>query len=811
MQSAAPVSIATQVVRVVRLACLAGAACGAFTLPAGVRAAEAQAADALQEVVVTAEKRSESEQSVPLSMTTFSSQALEQKSINSFFDYATKVPNLGFAPTGDGMGTARTVAIRGISGPNVTSFYIDDTPLPDSIDPRVLDIDHIEVLRGPQGTLYGARSMGGTVRLITKTPELTDVGGEVHAGVSSTSRTDRANYTADGVINIPIVSGIAAVRLSAFLDDEAGYFQRSYCTDPATAGASCTPLSSTGTTTVNNVAAIRTEGFALAFTVKPSDGLTITPRFMYQRANYNGFPLADVLSTPGNGYGYPVPSGPYTLPTPFLSDNFTQARLFNIPEGGYDSWYLTSLGLKWTLPFGELISSTGYFGRKVNETEDESDFVWAAIIGGPGTTPPYLTPGFAPISEVKHYQELMQEIRLVSSLDGPLQFVAGAYFSTLHGQLPYSAYYPPATATGLDDITNGGQPNNGFGIANLVFAQDFYTSIKEPALYGELSWAFNEKWKVTAGLRGYQVKIQSSGYEAGLAVGGGPIYSPDAEVTEKGVNPKFEADYKVTPDNMVYALASRGFRPGGEVPIVPPGTPGTGTDCVAALAQVDPGVNLSETRSYKSDSLWNYEIGTKNSWFDHRLTVNAAGFDIRWSNIQQAVLLSCGFQFIANAGAAESRGGELEVHAAPLRGLDVSVGLGYQHAVITQVGTTSPQPEGSPVYNVPDWTGTVAANYTLPLFNEWMLGLGADASYVGRSFSGNNNASDPRELPAYRLVNSEIRLSRHGFDVAIVGKNLGNEVANLGDSRSLAAEVPGRPRIFINQPRTIGIEFRQHF
>ena len=106
-------------------------------------------------------------------MTTFSSVALQEKQINTFFDYATKVPNFAFAPTGDGVSTARTVSIRGVSGDNVTSFYIDDTPLPDSIDPRVLDIDHIEVLRGPQGTLYGARSMGGLVRIVTKEPDLT--------------------------------------------------------------------------------------------------------------------------------------------------------------------------------------------------------------------------------------------------------------------------------------------------------------------------------------------------------------------------------------------------------------------------------------------------------------------------------------------------------------------------------------------------------------------------------------------------------------------------------------------------------------
>src|SRR5947209_14115513 len=210
-----------------------------IVLIAGVWLAAAGAADAaaeptsqaggLEEVIVTAQKRSESEQSVPMSMTTFSRAALEQKSITDFFDYATKVPNLAFAPTGDGVGTARTVSIRGISGDNVTGFYIDDTPLPDSLDPRVLDIDHIEVLRGPQGTLYGARSMGGVVRIITKEPELSQFSADVHGGVSDTSNTNRPNYTGDAVLNIPIIANRIALRISGFYDEQAGYFKRSYC------------------------------------------------------------------------------------------------------------------------------------------------------------------------------------------------------------------------------------------------------------------------------------------------------------------------------------------------------------------------------------------------------------------------------------------------------------------------------------------------------------------------------------------------------------------------------------------------------
>src|SRR5579859_6517279 len=290
-----------------------------------------QQTEGLAEITVTAQKRTESVQNVPLSITTFGGKELEQKAITDFFDYGTKVPNLAFAMTGDGIGTSRTISIRGISGDNTTGFYIDDTPLPDSIDPRVLDVDHIEVLRGPQGTLYGARSMGGTVRIITKTPDLTGLSADVHTGLSDTWNTDQPNYTADGVVNIPIVTGTAALRLSGFYDEEAGYFKRSYCTNPNTtpynlnATPTCTPLSvysnPSEVTVVDNVGQIKTYGGAASLTVKVTDDLTITPRFMIQRAQYNGFPMADAPTNLANGYGYPIPGPPVPPALPALHAN----------------------------------------------------------------------------------------------------------------------------------------------------------------------------------------------------------------------------------------------------------------------------------------------------------------------------------------------------------------------------------------------------------------------------------------------------------------------------------------------------------
>jgi iron complex outermembrane receptor protein len=343
-------------------------------------------------------------------------------------------------------------------------------------------------------------------------------------------------------------------------------------------------------------------------------------------------------------------------------------------------------------------------------------------------------------------------------------------------------------------------PGNGTltpGYANLVFKQQFHTDIQEPALFGNATYSITDALKATVGLRWYSVKTTSAGYEEGLVTGGGPaVISPEVSTTERGVNPKFEMDYHIDADHMVYGLASKGFRPGGLVPVVPAGEPGTGTDCVAALKAIDPNITLSQTRSYNSDSLWNYEIGTKTSWLDHRVTVDAAAFYIDWKNLQQEILLPCGFQYIANVGAATSKGGELELRARPLQPLEFSTGIGYQDAKITQTGPGSPQAGGSPIFNVPDWTANTSVSYTVPLSANWILVSNADWSYVGRSYSANNDPYDPRERPAYRLINGRVALQRGDFEVALVG---------------IAAETPGRPRLFVNQPRTIGLEVRQSF
>ena len=798
---------------------------GAIAL-SGAVAAQTATSNVLEEVVVTAQRRSESLQNVPLSITALSAIALEQKAVTTFFDYAGQVPNLAFANTGDGSGTARTISIRGISGDGTTGFYIDETPVPDSIDPRVLDVERIEVLRGPQGTLYGARSMGGTVRLITQQPSFDGVNGRVSISGSKTSNAGSANYGVDGAINIPL-SDRMAMRFVGFYEHDAGFLKRHFLTNPADAAnlppnSNPTLLGNLPTTIRNDVGRVNGYGGALSLAIKASDALMITPRIMYQKSDANGLPYAD-----GGSYPVPQPSPPPAVS--MRPAGYTQYRFYDVPESSSDAWTLFSLGIRYDTSVGTFLSSSSYFDRTVDETEDQTDFLWAALespfdgiplgdVTNPATPLYHAVPIAASIRELKQIHRFVQEFRFTSKLSGPWQYVAGFFYSDTRGRVPYAGYYPPSIAPGISQT-------GGFvvqGIPGLpipvnpanpdeIFGQDYQTKVTEPAFYGELSYQFTDAVKGTVGLRAYRIKTQTGGYLEGIAFGGARITDPVAETTDSGVNPKVGLDWKLAPGKMVYAQVAKGFRPGGLVPSIPGNTLVDPLGCFAQLQGLGY-TDAAQTKSYKPDRLWNYELGTKTAWADNRVTVDAAGFLIKWDQIQQSVALPCGFQFRANAGAAEIKGAELEVHARPTMNLDLSFGVGYQRARITQASALLPSLQvGDRVYQVPDWTGNAAASYTVPFEGSRSLVGTISWSYTGDSVSASVSANNPRVRPSYSILDARLAYEFAAYELALVGKNLANTEANLGDNRSLAAETVGRPRLVVNAPRTVGFDFRAKF
>jgi outer membrane receptor protein involved in Fe transport len=781
------------------------------------RAADApQGATGLEEIVVTAQRREETVQNVPLSITALSARVLEEKAVTNFIDYAGQVPGLAFGYTGDGSGTARTISIRGISGDGTTGFYIDETPVPDSIDPRVVDLQRIEALRGPQGTLYGARSMGGTVRLITQQPDLSGLEGWAKANGSHTQNADTPNYGIDAAVNLPLVTDLMALRLVGFAQHDGGYFQRHFLTNPADVAnlppnANPTTLGGLPTSTVKDVGRINSYGGAAALLIKVSDALSITPRILFQKSDSNGLNYSDV-----GAYPVPTPSPPPAVN--MHPAGFNQFRFFNLPEGSHDRWGLASLAVKWNLGVGVLSSSTSYFDRTVDETEDETDFLWQNLLAPyngvplPNGSPYHAVPIASTIEELKQIHEFVEEVRFVSQLSGPLQYVAGAFFSDTRGRVPFAGYYPPALAPGISQtagVLTIGIPVNPAN-PDEIFGQDYHTRVTEPALYGEASYRFTDALKATVGLRGYRIRTETGGYLEGLAFGGPRLTDPQASITESGVNPKAEVDYHIDQDKMVYGLAARGFRPGGLVPSIPGSSTSDPLGCFAQLQALGY-TSAAQTKSYRSDHLWDYEVGAKTDWDNHRMTLNGSVFYIDWKGIQQLVALSCGFQFRANAGAAVSKGFDLDLHFSPVNGLDLSGGVGYQRARITQTSTASPQKVGDRVYQVPDWTGTASATYTIPVSGTSNVVATLGYSYTGNSTSANVTPAEPRIRPSYSLLDARVAYVFGAQEVAVVGKNLTDIEANLADNRSLAAETLGRPRLVVNQPRTIGVEFRTSF
>lgn len=722
-------------------------AAATMVVVAAARGESAQPSSALDEVVVTATRRSESIQTVGLSITAFDQAQLESKGVVSFVDYATAVPNLAFgAFASDGALGSRGIALRGVQGRGTTGMYIDDTPVIDSLDPRVIDIDRIEVLRGPQGTLYGARSMGGTVRLITNQPDLKQFFGNVHAGISST-QWDSPNYILDGAVNLPLSDDRLALRLSAFEQYDEGIFDKGFG-----------PRSAPPTSIRKNVDNANTYGGQVALRFEPIEGLSLTPRVMYQHTKLDGFPYAD-----GN------------------AGNFLQRQVFDIAEGGTDKWTLSSLTINYQTNFGTFTSSSSYFDREIFEQEDASDalqldFGFPTLLKAPTTRDTAL-------------KRFAQELRFASAFAGPFQLVSGLFWSD--SKVPRDYEWG---AVGLGAAI--GVPSDNA----LTFIDERKTT--ELAGYGEASYKVLPKLKATLGLRYFENTATFMQHVDGIFFGG-PSTTIVPKTTEHGVTPKYLLEYQATDQALLYASAAKGFRIGGNNIALP-------SICDADLAAIN--LTRADVGTFKSDSVWNYEVGVKSTLADRRMTVNAAAFRIDWDKIQQSVSLpTCGYGFTGNAGKARSQGFELEINARPLEELTLGANVGYTDAKITQAAPNSPQAVGSRVYQVPDWNGSFNAEYVRPIFSDKSGFVRGDYSYTGGSLSANNDQITPRLRPAYRLLDLRFGIRKGGYEVALFAKNLTNEHANLSDVVQIGQEYPGRPRIVVNRPRTIGIDVRAKF
>ncbi len=731
----------------------------------------------LQEVVVTAERRSEEQQNVPMSIAVISPEQMQQSEVTDFNDFAVQVPNLNFDYSGGGSVDDREVAIRGIEGPNTTAFYLDDLPMDISLDPRVVDLNHIEVLEGPQGTLYGARSMGGTIREVTTAPDLTKFSGVADAQGGKLDGGS-GSYLGYLTLNIPIITDTLAVRFTPYRGQDGGWITRAWPVPGYTPGVSSYGPGIQSTTTYEcnctpgkeeNTAQDDYDGINAQILWKPSSNLAIRPKFLYQKLDSNGLPL-------GN----------------YSASNTTNYMHFDIPEGIWDRWMFYGGTIDYTTPFGTFTSATSGLDRHTRDYEDVSEF----------TAFSYETPLLAsPINVIGNEQDITQEIRFASSWKGPLQLNGGYYYERNEEWAAFNQYI-----VGFGDSPNGYGGTYGTNQTAELWSP---TNTWTKAYYGQLIWNINSQWSVTWGER-YSWDI----FETGGKLWGAIAYpyttyaasqlTLAAAESDHILTPRYVLQYQPNPNLNLYADAAKGFRPGGGQ--VPPGLNLCASDY--AMDHLTP----SELSHFGPDWVWEYELGEKAYLDNRRFSINSSLFYINWTDIQEFLIFECGEGGTINSGKAVSKGAELDFSAVPIHGLTLNGGIGYDYARITEPGALiSVPPAGSPIQEVAPLKMNAAGDYTHPLNANMNWDFHLDWDYTAHRYSVANSPEFPRLIPAYFLINSRFSILRGPGEYSLFVKNMGGIHANLSDELSNAAEDPGRPRWTEGAPTEYGVEARYAF
>jgi outer membrane receptor protein involved in Fe transport len=755
-----------------------GIACGSEAL------AQAEAkTDQLEQIVVTAQKRESTVETTPISITALTGQDLEDRGITDITSVVQSVPGVSMRTSGPGQ---TELEIRGLtsSGGNSSTvgFYLDDTPLtaPASaqngkvvIDPNLYDLNRIEVLRGPQGTLYGSGSMGGTIKLVPNAPNPAAFDSSAQVILGNTDGGNSLNRTENAMVNLPLGDTLA-VRLVGSLEHLSGWIDRVVIAQqdfPAPVNA----------TTRGNVAAApvaadyhdvndeNSRSVRASLLWKPTDRLSIEPTFLYQEITQGGLSLID--SQPGTE---------------------TQYQPYNEPEPFEDRIDLGSLNFQYHFDFADLSSTSSYWIRDENLRQDGTEEI-ATVTGAP------IYPsegGFGPTNptslEDDKSKQTSEEIRLTSAGDTDFKWLVGWFYQDFESD--WDLYVPTPDAAPLTGTTDG-------------FTQVQPTKILQNSFFGEASYTFLEQWTATAGLRRYYyhgtVNTAVSGWLSSSETSANDYYSTGER--DSGVTPKFSLSYQLDKDLLLYGTAAQGFRPGGgNQPIPTAGALGGGpTGCLAELEAI--GLS-SAPLGFKPDKVWSYEFGEKFRGSDGRLTINSAGYFENWQHIQQNIPLGCGFPFTGNAGDAHIYGAEIEVNAVLVPGLVASVNGSWLHA--EYIANAVPQTTiDDRVQNAPELTGSASLTYRYGLTDTLSLVGRVDNDYVGSRI---DTTAVANYLPAYDLTNLRAGIESGHWTASLFANNVTNRLALLTNSPAINVNVATFNRTAVEQPLTFGIDLTYH-
>jgi len=760
--------------------------------------AQAQTA-AVEEVVITAEKVKSTVQETPISVTALDGDQLLNAGITTLQEITRDIPGLSMRSAGPGLTEyeARGLASNGGAAPTV-GFYLDEIPMSPPalsqsgkvvINPDLYDIDRVEVLRGPQGTLYGSGSMGGTVKIVTTAPKLHVWEGSAEANVSGT-KGGSANGGASAALNVPL-GDMFALRVAVSAQHRSGWIDevvlRPFPVDPTSTKFGNLATAPVQSVTHNaNDSNLATQRVTLLF--QPDEALSVKGFFMHQHLGMGGYDLLD--SQPGAS----------TSPGPIYTAHYEP---FPVHEPVTDDILISGLTINYDLGFADLTSATSYWDRYAIQTEDASTSIyWTNAAAGiaSGTPYPPLVP--VPYNEFDPSRQFAQELRLTSHDTGRLHWVAGGFYSSLHSTWVEQSSNPAVIPFGI--------PTGSY------FTSDNPYDMRQYALFADGSFALTSHWKVAAGVRYYTYNSaqheQSWGYDAPNAVPGTITLT---QAHDKGINPRFNVSYQPSNTLNVYATAAKGFRPGGANQIIPP--PSLPPHCT-------PG-----TLEFKPDYVWNYEIGEKTKLLDNRLTINSDFFYIDWKGVQQVFTLVCGYQYYNNAGDGRSFGPELEVNAKLTKDLTLSASGAYTDSKITNPSPSYRQylsaqvtkPDGTPqcpatgsctapILNIPKDTASAALTYRQEIVPGYSLAGRFDFSFVGQStdvayFYG-------MTLPPYSIFNLHLTLDHESWTAQFFVNNLTDKQALVtANNTSFQFNIPQIVRYSTIQPRTIGVQGTYRF
>ncbi len=742
----------------------------AILSPVASYAAES-AANSLEEIVVTAQRREERLQDVPISVSAYGQAALDSQSIRSIDDVSRLAPGVNFSHGTNYNSASSDIAIRGVqssAGAATTGIYIDDTPIQTrhlsfgtfNAYPVLFDLGRVEVLRGPQGTLFGSGSEGGTVRFIMPEAQLTGESAYMRSELATTSHGD-PSYEVGVAHGGAISEGVLGYRASVSYRRNGGYIDHvDYINQSVTDKAS------------NWDSAVTAR---LALKWKVSDALTVSPSIYYQSSKLNDT----------SAFWEPVPG---TDPTNgFLSpDKMRNGNRGRNPSD--DKFTLSSVKVEYSADNLSFVSNTSYFVRRQSAYTDYTEFDRAVFLGDPYVTDPSVS---APTQWADDQDNFTQEFRLTKNdPSAALNWTVGVFYQHSKENTVENVYDPAI----LEQL--GLPVGDGY-----IYKQNPFSAVdKQLAVFGQADYKLSPRVKATLGVRYSNAEFASDTYYSGFVVG--PPVASKGTLKEHPVTPKLGINFQMTPDNLLYASAAKGFRVGGANPAI-------GIFC-----------GLQPDANFNSDSVWSYEVGSKNQSADHKLMFDASGYVIKWKNVQQNVYLPCGFQFTDNLGNAESKGFDLAFSLKMSDAFSFGATVAYTDAAFTEDVLKTVSGQTLPIAQNGDHLAGAPWNFAF--WGQANYGAFGGDGYFRVDFQHNAEQRDRtseqnpsnytyqlwrRGLPAVDNLSIRTGVNYGRLDVSAFVTNLTNSLPAITRNQDVGTPTGGTPLFYdiTQRPRTFGV------